>query len=641
MKLHNEYGQSWFLAAALIDGPRSLEQLKEYYHIVARRFGMFINVMEKNGRLDLEENLRSNLEDLLSQDWIRHDNGRYHITDLGREQADLMLRDLERGGRIIEKGTQPETVSKVTLLVHFVLAAVKLPAAILSGSVGLLNDSLDTLMDGISSLFVYFGVRAGRERLVSYILLLFMGLTGLYSLYEAIRRFINPVALESDMTTFVAVSISAALCALLWIYQKFSGLRHSCVPLIAQSIDSRNHIIVAAGVAVGLAAATFDIILLDQLVGLAVAVLILKGAAELLIDLLRSSDDEELDLSKYGFQRLDRHRHRQFVRWFLFEIQKGHITTREDMFKEARAATDFNQIASLRVLGLAEQSGREQKIESAAEEVFSRGLAEEISATAFASQDSAPQDSAQTSGPPKVLRLTPAGESELHSALSDNWSFTFDRYRAFLVRGLVAGIFFLITFATARWIIGLLNNWIVPLETWTGTDPYSLPAALHFFAGSIFSLGPFSFTALQAVGFLIGLILFYCGRMISHKASHAIHHAREKSPDSKGRTRRSQKPRYLITKGPFADRRHPMYTGHILITIGLSIALHSVYALAWSALAVTVQLAGAFHEEGQLRRWFPQDYSHYSRRIKRRFLSWPQWFIIGSIYAAAWLGIFY
>lgn len=630
MKLHNEYGQSWFLAAALIDGPRSLEQLKEYYHVVARRFGMFINVMNaRAGGLDLEENLRSNLKDLVSQGWITHDDGLYHITDLGRDQAELMLKDLERGGRIIEKGTHPETVSKVTLIVHFVLAAVKLPAAVFSGSVGLLNDSLDTLMDGISSLFVYFGVRAGRERLVSYILLLCMSLTGLYSLYEAIRRLINPTPLESDMTTFVAVSISAALCALLWIYQKFSGLRHSCVPLIAQSIDSRNHIIIAAGVAVGLVAATFDIMLLDQLVGLSVAILILKGAAELLIDLLRSGNDKELDLSKYGFQRLDRHRHRQFVRWFLFEIQKGRITTRDEMFKEARAATDFNQIASLRALGLAEQSGREQKIESAAEEVFSRALAEEIS-----SADFAPQDSAQPSGPSKVLRLTPAGESELHSALSDNWSLTFGRYRALLVRGLVVGIFYIITFATVRWIIGLLNNWIVPLETWTAAGPYSLPAALHSCAGSIFSFGPFSFTALQAVGFLIGLILFYCGRMISHTASHAIHHAREN-------TRHSQKPRSLITKGPFAIRRHPMYTGHILITLGLSIALHSVYALAWSALAVIVQLSGAFYEERRLEHWFPQEYPQYRRKIKRRFLSWPQWFIIGSIYAAAWLGIFY
>lgn len=620
------------MAAALIDGPRTLEQLKEYYHIVARRFGIFLNVMAQQHSgpaadhwLDLDENLQQNLKDLNSCGWITHADGYYHITDLGREQAELMLRDLERSGRSIEKATQPATVSTVTLIVHFVLAAVKLPAALLSGSVGLLNDSLDTLMDGISSLFVYFGVRAGRERLVSYILLLFMSITGLFSLYEAVRRFINPTPLEGDLTTFVAISISAALCALLWLYQKFSGLRHSCIPLIAQSIDSRNHIIVAGGVAAGLVAAKFNIILLDQIVGLIVALLILKGAAELLIDLLRSSGEEELDLSKYGFQQLDRHCHRQFVRWFLFEIDKGRITTRDEMFREARAATDFNRIASLRALGLAEQSGREQKIEAAAKEVFDRGLAKEAPA---------PDSDLQSD---KLLRLTPAGRTELHRALSDNWSFTIGRYRSLAIRLLFSVLFFSITFAAARGLISLLNCWIAPLETWSSSTLLSLPL---------------NFTPVQILGFLVGLILFYYGRMTSHRASHAIHHVRDRNPSDaeldqtakakeKRRSARSEKPRYLITKGPFALRRHPMYTGHLLICLGYAIALHSVYALAWSVLAVSVHLSGAFREERRLRQWFPQEYQEYSRRVKRRFLSRPQWVIIGVIYAAAWIGIFF
>ncbi len=636
MKVHSEYGQSWFLAAALIDGPRNLEQLKEYYHIVARRFGMFINVMEKRDslmgakkkdHLDLDENLRQNLRDLISHGWIEHSDGLYKITDIGRTQAELMLRDLERSGRILEKATQPETVSQVTLIVHFVLAAVKLPAAVLSGSVGLLNDSLDTLMDGISSLFVYFGVRAGRERLVSYVLLLFMSITGLYSLFEAVRRFIHPVDLQGDLTTFAAVSVSALLCAVLWLYQKFSGLRHSCIPLIAQSIDSRNHIIVAGGVAAGLVAAKYNIMLLDQLVGLIVAVLILKGAVELLIDLLRSSGEEELDLSKYGFQRLDRHRHRQFVRWFLYEIEKERITSREEMFKEAYAATDFNQIASLRALGLAEQRGREQKIEAAAQEVFTRGLAEEIGV------DRTSTNRPQTSNNSSILRLTPAGKAELQRALSDNWSITYSGYLSLLIRSLVITLFFSIVWAAGRGLIILLNNWIVPLETWSASS--GMPAWQLVLTQDILTRGPIDLTPIHLIGFLIGLVLFYNGRMISHRAAHAIHHAREKIS---GRT---EKPRYLITGGPFARRRHPMYTGHLLITIGVALALHSVYALVWSALAVLVQMTGAFYEERRLEGWFPQEYPEYRRRVKRRFLSSTQWVIIAVTYLAAWVGIFF
>ncbi len=660
MKLHNEYGQSWFLAAGLIDGPRTLHQLEEYYRIVARRFGLFMEVMGNHpsglNASDLREHIKQDLQDLISRGWIVEKGEQYAVTELGREQAELMLKDLERSGHLLEKASDPQTVSKVTLLVHFVLAAVKMPAALLSGSVGLLNDALDTLMDGISSLFVFFGVRSGRERQASYILLVFMGITGLYSLYEAISRFIHPVSLQGDIGTFIAVSISAGLCALLWVYQKFSGLRHSCIPLIAQSIDSRNHIIVAGGVAAGLIAAKFDIILLDQIVGMVVAVLILKGAVELLIDLLRSSDDEDLDLSKYGFQRLDRHRHRQFVRWFLFEIEKGNITTRRQMFEEAQAATDFNKIASLRALGLHEQIGRDQKIETAAKEVFEKNLAVETPSSDTPS-----------------LHLTPAGKEELHKALNGTWDLSFGRFSSLGVRFLVSSLFFSAIYAAARWGIRLLNKLIVPLETYSpgpaesagptsSVGPGSVSSAgsvgpassvgpegfgwldqADFLSNSFntLSVGPFSFTPVQAASFLIGLLLFYHGRMLSHRAAHAIRHAREKIPDANGRNRHSQKPRYLITRGPFALRRHPMYTGHILITLGFGIALHSVYALAWSALAAAVQLIGAFREERHLRTWFPREYPHYSRQVKHRFLSLPLWFIIGLTYTAAWIGVLF
>jgi len=50
------------------------------------------------------------------------------------------------------------------------LAALKLPAGLLSGSVGLLNDATDTLLDGISSLLVYAGLRFDRERTVNVVL---------------------------------------------------------------------------------------------------------------------------------------------------------------------------------------------------------------------------------------------------------------------------------------------------------------------------------------------------------------------------------------------------------------------------------------------------------------------------------------
>jgi hypothetical protein len=67
-----------------------------------------------------------------------------------------------------------------------------------------------------------------------------------------------------------AVILFALVCLLLWVYQRFVGLRSGSLALIAQSVDSRNHVIVAASVTAGLVASLLRFGLLDTFVGLAV-----------------------------------------------------------------------------------------------------------------------------------------------------------------------------------------------------------------------------------------------------------------------------------------------------------------------------------------------------------------------------------
>lgn len=657
----HEYGQSWMLAAALLDSPRTIDQLEEYYRILGRRFGLFVDLMDRGAKRHQTEdgkqpktvmrlNLERSLELIVKRGWAVEKGGAYHITDQGRREAQLMLKDLEKSGRVLEKGTRPEMVSKVTLIVHFVLAAIKFPAALLSGSVGLLNDSLDTLMDGISSLFVFFGVRSGRERLVSFILLSFMTLTGVYTLYEALVRFVRPEPLSIDWTAFIAVAASAFLCALLWLYQKYSGLKHSCVPLIAQSIDSRNHIIVAGGVAAGLVAAYFQFNLLDQIVGLAVAVLILKAAVELLIDLLHSRGDGEIDLSKYGFSRIEKHRHRQMVRWFLFEIEKGHITTREEMIRRARGATDFSRIASLKAIGLDKQPNQDQKLEDAIREVFEKGLAVEIGV----------REGDEPTRQGMRLQLTDAGEAELKRALSNAWSFSPAshpsgprrgslRLLAFTLRFVFSAGLFTAIYAAGRWLIGLLP----PLDVWdtgiflgsffgigelTGAANAGEVSWLISFFETLqtlfltrtYTTGHFSLNGAQALCTAIGLVFMYRGRMLLHRGRHAIHHAREHDLN---------RPYYLVTDGPFSFRRHPMYTGSILINMGIGIGLHSVYTLVWAAAAMIIKFISASLEERKLLKWFGREFEEYTASVKRRFLPGWAWTFIAAAYCAAWIGL--
>jgi len=295
---------------------------------------------------------------------------------LGHEEASKRLASLRKLGGKVHKLLQPQTVAQVSLAVHLGLAALKLPAGLLSGSVGLLNDAADTLLDGLSSLLVYAGMRFDKERVVSVVLVLLMLVTGGFTFYEAVRRFFVPFEPEVDWFTFLATILSALVCLVLYFYQRFVGLRGGSMALITQSVDSRNHVIVAASVTAGLIASLLRFPLLDTLVGLAVAVLILKSAVELAVELVRSLGEEDVDLSRYRMglaEQYEQFRQAQLRDWMLYLVEERGVLTRAELLARARQALDFGDNPVLQELGLAERPQAGEMIEQSLAGLFERG----------------------------------------------------------------------------------------------------------------------------------------------------------------------------------------------------------------------------------------------------------------------------
>ena len=376
---HEDYGQTWEVASFLSDGPRTKEEVAEHFHSYLRWLGLFnvtarLEGEDKHARL--MDSVQEALDDLLARGWAVREGERYALTDLGQEEAARPLADMRRTRDTLRKLVLPETVSKVSLGVHMVLAALKLPAGLISGSVGLINDATDTLLDGLSSLLVYAGLRFDKERAVNVVLVLLMLFTGGLTLYEAVRRFFVPFEPEVDWFTFAATILSATFCAALWAYQRFVGTRSGSMALITQSVDSRNHVIVAASVAAGLVAALLRFPLLDTLVGLAVAVLILKSAIELAVEVVRSLGEDEVDVSRYTFglaEKYDQFRRAQLSDWMLYLVDNGKAQTRAELNAQARQAFDFSGNPTLRELGLAELPRASAMAEQSMADLFEQG----------------------------------------------------------------------------------------------------------------------------------------------------------------------------------------------------------------------------------------------------------------------------
>jgi Co/Zn/Cd efflux system component len=366
------------IAICLSDGPRTVVEIRKQFIAFPRRFGLFIELFDQESidRGDLTQDLLIDLEKMKEAGWVEQQEEQYSLTPLGHEKAAEKLAGLRKARVITRKLMQPQTVSQVSLGVHLSLAALKLPAGLLSGSVGLINDAADTLLDGLASLLVYAGLRLNKERAVNVVLVLLMLVTGGLTSYEAVRRLFTPVKSEADWFAFLAAVLSGLVCLVLWAYQRYIGLRSGSVALITQSVDSRNHVIVALSVTAGLIASLLHFDLLDTLVGLAVAILILKSAVELGIETIRSLREGDADLTRYKMGVIERYtqfRQAQLRDWMLYLVEKEEISTQAELRARAYQALDFGDNPALRGFGLDRQSDTSELVEQSLQELSERG----------------------------------------------------------------------------------------------------------------------------------------------------------------------------------------------------------------------------------------------------------------------------
>jgi hypothetical protein len=372
---HKQYIGDIRIAATLLGGSRALEEIvhRSYGYLIP--LGLF-KTTERQAR-DQSASVKERLERLMERGQVICEGEQYTLTPLGRDEVNKRLSQFTETGASIRGFLLPTNVSRVTLGVHLGLAALKLPAALLSGSVGLLNDAIDTLLDGLSSLLVYLGIRSDKERVINVVLVTLMLVTGFLTLYEAARRFFVPSKPEVDWFAFLAVILSALVCLALWAYQRYVGLRSGIMALITQSVDSRNHVIVAASVTTGLVASLLRFPLLDTLVGLGVALLILKSAIELAVETVRSLGKEQIDLSRFEFgiaATFQRFLQSQLRDWMLYLVDKQGIGTRAELVARASQALDLNQIPAVRAMELAKgQPQTAGLVEQSLAELFRRG----------------------------------------------------------------------------------------------------------------------------------------------------------------------------------------------------------------------------------------------------------------------------
>jgi len=83
-----------------------------------------------------------------------------------------------------------------------------------------------------------------------------------------------------------------------------------------------------------------------------------------------------------------------------------------------------------------------------------------------------------------------------------------------------------------------------------------------------------------------------------------------------------EQPESLVTSGPYALSRHPMYVGWWLIHLGVGVMRGSAWVAATLPAAALVEHLGVLAEERALARQFGDAFAGYRDRVPRYLAKW-------------------
>lgn len=570
-----EYGQSWAVAVTMLDGTKTIEEIIEHFQVVKRRFGVF----SKGGNYQ-ERYIRQILTNLIEGGWVEELEGKYRLTPEGKKEAEKAYKEIKISQEWVQDRLfNPISVSRVTLIVHFLLALIKVPLGIISGSIGLLNDGIDTLLDGLSSTLVYLGIKYDRERIVNIILITIMFITGIITFHQAIRRFFAPVENSIDLLTLTAVVFSGLISLILMLYQRFIGIKKNNFSLITQSVDSRNHLIVAGGVIVGMCGSYFNLGIIDTLVGLAVSFLILKGAADLIIEVIKGEEYT----SKYSmFNASKRFFKKRLQNWLLRKIDSESLT-RTELKEAGLKALDFRDNITLKSVGLHNYQEPGQEIEAAID------LLEEKKLIINDNQE---------------LKLSSRNKSKTQYFKSLFNPVIDFRYllNKFIIFPACLFSFLLLYYISLTGLSYLPNT-----HLWQEID-YSLLSIGFPWLETLYE-----FTFMNLTHFIAGFALYIYAMFHLINITVVNHDALD--PETR-------KPVELITEGYYANVRHPMYGMMVLMYTGFFFAQKSWLSLIIGLILTLILLINGWYEEKyKLIPRFGNEYKEYRQEVISRYFN--------------------
>lgn len=373
-----KHGEGHFLLMTLRNQSLTREEISGTYSRFGSLFGLTTPAPGTKKYKKWQKEIDDGLSHLLNKGLVAVDEyGVYKLTEDGVDEAGKLNQDFQKFTQHLRNFfSSGQTTAKISIIVNVLLSALKLGVGFIFNSMALIADGFDNVVDVVSAIVVWLGINYKRELLSTMFIIVVMFITGIGIVYGAVTRIIHPETVEAGVFALAAAVVSGLVCYLMSLYQYAVGKNTGSLCLISQSIDSKNHAFVAGGVLVGIIFAAFGIFIVDSIVGLVVAILILKSAIELTIETSRVAGGEELDLSKFARaeeKAFEKHRRDYFKSWLLFCLREAN--TRQDIIARYKKSFATEGLPLIDQFSFLKSFDFEKHVDSLFKEVIGEGLA--------------------------------------------------------------------------------------------------------------------------------------------------------------------------------------------------------------------------------------------------------------------------
>ncbi|MDP4175860.1 MAG: cation diffusion facilitator family transporter [Bacteroidota bacterium] len=185
--------------------------------------------------------------------------------------------------------------TSLALATNVFLFAIKLTVGIISNSITMISEAVNSSTDIISSLAIKYSVRissmkpddkhqfghSAAQPIATFIVAVFAGVLGLNIIQESVKRIVTPANIQINIYVYIVLAITIISKVILNRYQIHIGNKYNSPAVRAQSVDSINDVLASSIALIGIIGVQAGYPRIDGVGGILVAMFILRSGFEI------------------------------------------------------------------------------------------------------------------------------------------------------------------------------------------------------------------------------------------------------------------------------------------------------------------------------------------------------------------------